>query len=88
VERVAAVRLSTHIESQQLLLPCRQSAYRAGHSTETAIIAVHGKIVRCVDSGDVFALVLLDLSATFNTVDNQTLLRVLIYRDRSQRCSI
>jgi len=79
VERVAAVRLSVHIESQQLL-PCRQSAYRAGHSTETAIIAVHDEIVRCVDSSDVCALVLLDHSAAFDTVDHQTLLRVLSHR--------
>jgi len=45
VERVAAVRLSAHIESQQLL-PCRQSAYRAGHSTET----VHDEIVYVVST--------------------------------------
>jgi len=41
---------------------------------------VHDEIVRCVDSGDVCALVLLDLSAAFDTVDHQTLVRVLSYR--------
>ena len=76
VERAAAVRLSVHFESQQLL-PSRQSAYRARHSTETAIIAVHDEIVKAVDAGEVRALVLLDLSAAFDTVDHQTLLRVL-----------
>ena len=34
VERAAADRLKAHFDSQQLL-PCRQSAYRAHHSTET-----------------------------------------------------
>ena len=38
---------------------------------------MHDEIVRCVDSGDVCALVLLDLSAAFDTVDHQTLFRVL-----------
>ncbi len=79
IERAAAARLSAHIESQRLL-PCRQSAYRDGHSTETAIIAVHDELVRSIDSGDVCALVLLDLSAAFDTVDHQTLLRVLSCR--------
>ena len=41
---------------------------------------MHDEIVRCVNSGDVRALVLLDLSAAFDTVDNQTLLRVLSHR--------
>ena len=76
VERAAAVRLSAHFESQQLL-PSRQSAYRARHSTETAIIAVHDEIVKAIDAGEVCALVLLDLSAAFDTVDHHTLLRVL-----------
>jgi len=76
VERVAAARLSVYIESQQLL-PCRQSAYRAHHSTETATISVHGEIVRTIDAGDVCAVVLLDLSAAFDTVDHSTLLSVL-----------
>ena len=43
VERAAADRLKAHFDSQQLL-PCRQSAYRAHHSTETAIIAIHDEI--------------------------------------------
>ena len=79
VERAAADRLRAHFDSQQLL-PCRQSAYRAHHSTETAIIAVHDEITRAIDDGNVCALVLLDLSAAFDTVDHQTLVRVLSCR--------
>jgi len=77
VERVvAAIVLSAHFESQDLL-PSRQSAYRANHSTETAITAVYDEIVRAVDSGDMCAQVLLDLSSAFDTVDHETLLTVL-----------
>jgi len=39
--------------------------------------AVHDSIVRAIDSGDVCALVLLDLSSAFDTVDHDTLLHVL-----------
>ena len=41
---------------------------------------MHDEIVRSVNSGDVFALVLLDLRAAFDTVDYQTLLRVFSQR--------
>ena len=76
VERLAAVRLCVHIESQRLFPSC-QSAYRARRSTETAIIAVHDELVKAIDAGEVCALVLLDLSAAFDTVDHQTFLHVL-----------
>jgi len=79
VERVIAARFSEHFESQGLLPSC-QSAYRANHSTETAITAVYDEIVRAVDSGDMCALVLLDLSSAFDTVDHDTLLAVLHQR--------
>ena len=73
VERIAAAGLtcSVHIESQQLL-PSRQSACRAHHSTETAVISVHNETFRTIDAGDVCAVVLLDLSAAFDTVDAPT----------------
>jgi len=44
-------------------------AYRHFHSTETAILAVHNDIVSAVDKGHIVALVLLDLSSAFDTVD-------------------
>jgi Reverse transcriptase (RNA-dependent DNA polymerase) len=59
------------------LLPELQSAYRAHHSTETAVLKVLGDILRAVDSGDLAMLTLLDLSAAFDTVDHATLLRRL-----------
>jgi len=61
-------------------LPSRQSVYRVLHSTETAIIAVHDEIVKAIDAGEVCALVLLDVSAAFDTVDHNTRLQVLCSR--------
>jgi len=76
VKRVATNQPKAHFESQHLL-PSRQSAYKAHHLTETAIIAVHDEITRTIDDGSVCALTLLDLSAAFDTVDHQTLLCIL-----------
>ena len=51
-----------------------QSAYKAGHSTETALIRVQNDILRAIDDGQCVILVLLDLSAAFDTVDYKLLL--------------
>ena len=59
------------------LLPRLQSAYRAHHSTETAVLKVMTDILRAFDTGNLAVLTLLDLSAAFDTVDHATLLRRL-----------
>jgi len=59
------------------LLPQLQSRFRQGHSTETAVLRVLSDILQAVDRSDVAALVLLDLSAAFHTVDHEVLLQRL-----------
>jgi len=56
------------------LLPDLQSAYQANHSMETAVLEVVSDILAALDLGDLAALVLIDLSAAFDTVDHVTLL--------------
>jgi len=54
-----------------------QSAYRANHSTETAVLRVFSDILGALDPGEFAALTLLDLSAAFDTVDHPTLIKRL-----------
>ena len=54
-----------------------QSAYKAAHGTETALLKVQNDILRTVDTGGVAVLVLLDLSAAFDTIDHAILLECL-----------
>ena len=73
IEHVVADRFREHLTTFNLL-PARQSVYRPFHSTKTALLSVHNDLVRFLDSGKVSLLVLLDLSAAFDTVDTLTIL--------------
>jgi len=68
VERLVTKRFTSHV-NLHTLLPAQQYAYRPFHSTETAVFIVHNNLVRAVDDCRVSELVLLDLSAAFDTVD-------------------
>jgi len=76
LERIVARQLKSYLQSFDLL-PSLQSGFRPGHSTETAVLHVMSDLLEAVDSGDVAALVLLDLSAAFDTVDHGILCRWL-----------
>ena len=56
-----------------------QSAYRQLHSTETALFLAQNDILQTVDAEGRVILVLLDLSAAFDTIDYQKLLNLLDY---------
>ena len=76
MERLVARQLLSHLQASGML-PRLQSAYRANHSSETAVLKVLSDILLAIDSSDLSALVLLDLSAAFDTVDHSILLRRL-----------
>ena len=59
------------------LYPVLQSAYRRYHITETARLKIRNEILMNMNSQRVTLLVLLDLSAAFDTVDHRILLKRL-----------
>src|SRR5688572_30145988 len=75
-ERIVMNRMQTHLSSNTLISPF-QSAYRKFHSTEYSLLTAHNEIIRSMDRGKVTVLVLLDLSAAFDTVDHSILLHRL-----------
>ena len=54
-----------------------QSAYRKFHSSETALLYVQNDIFASLDAGHSTALLLLDLSAAFDTIDHSILIHRL-----------
>jgi hypothetical protein len=75
VERAALQQLLAHIESNNML-PSYQSAYRTGYSTETALLNLDD-LLTAMESCKATALVAIDLSAAFDTVNHNFLCRVL-----------
>jgi len=73
VERVVAKQLNGYLATNGLL-PRLQSAYRRGHSTETALLRVMYDVFAAADQKHVTLLALLDLSAAFDCVDHDILL--------------
>ena len=67
-------RLEHYLSFNNLHEPM-QSAYRSSHSTETALMKVQSNVLDSVDKGQAVVLIMLDLSAAFDTIDHQILLR-------------
>ena len=61
-------------------MPVYQSAYRSNHSCETSLVKLVSDIFWDFENLNVVALVALDLSAVFDTVDHEVLLDVLSTR--------
>ena len=72
-ERVLLRRLIDHISSGNLHEKF-QSAYKPNHSTETALTRIRNDILMAMENKRGVVLVLLDLSAAFDTVDHTLLL--------------
>ena len=73
IEKVVAVGLQKYLEANQLNEPL-QSVDKTIHSCETALVRVHNDIFVAIDKRHCVMLLLLDLSAAFDTVDHDILL--------------
>ena len=72
-ERAVLDQIHSHM-SRFALYPTSESAYRKVHSTETELLKVQNDIFMNMTRKNVTLLVLLDLSAAFDTVDHNILL--------------
>jgi exonuclease III len=76
IERVVVEQLNVYRSENNLLEPC-QSAYRKAHSTETALLKIVNDMLSAIDAKKCVLLVLLDLSAAFDTVNHDLLIHRL-----------
>ena len=76
LEKVVLDQLTRYLEDNSLLNK-NQSGYRVGHSCETLLTGMFEDLLEEMDRGNVMALLLLDMSAAFDTVDHSMLVQVL-----------
>ena len=79
VEKAASLRISGHLEKNDLS-DIYQYAYKKQHSIETALVRVQNDLLMALDSGCSVILLLLDLSAAFDTIDHSIMLHRLSFR--------
>ena len=67
------LRMQEYIEANDIL-PQFQSAYRSGFSTETAMVKTYNDLIITKDAGRCTAMLCLDLSAAFDTIEHDLLI--------------
>ena len=76
LERYVANAVREHVDNNGYN-DAFHSAYRPRHSTETALVRIHNDMMQSMDCHRGVLLVLLDLSAAFDTLDHGILLERL-----------
>ena len=78
IERCVATRLNKHMKDNKLESK-NEFGYKVGHSTELLLVKVVDGLLTVFDKKKATVLLLLDLSAAFDTVDQNKLLHILRY---------
>ena len=76
LEKLVLSQVSSYLNSHNLYNTC-QSAYRPGHSTETALLKVVNDLFLPLNKGDISVLALLDFSSAFDAIDHTILVHRL-----------
>ena len=69
-------RISSHVERLEILNKF-QFGYGAKHSTSLSLIHLINKVASAINEGQVSAVVFVDLSKAFDTLDHEILFRTL-----------
>ena len=72
MEKLVLSQVSSYLNSHNLHNAC-QSAYRPGHSTETALLKVVNDLFLSPNKGNISILALLNFSSAFDTIDHHIL---------------
>ena len=76
LRKLVLSQVSSYLNSHNLYNTC-QSAYRPGHSTETALLKVVNDLFLSLNKGNISVLALLDFSSAFDTIDHPILVHRL-----------
>ena len=76
IEKIIASQLIDYLTANNLLPPS-QSGFRKGHSTESLLLGLLADIYGAIDRSELTLLSLFDVSAAFDSVDHEILLRRL-----------
>ena len=79
IERVMLKQFNQHCNNYGLFLDY-QSAYRSNYSCETSLLKLMNDILWNMENKHVTALIMMDFSAAFDTVDHELLLEILHHR--------
>ena len=76
IQRLVSLQLGDHMTLNALHI-AQQSGYKSFHSCETVLLKIINDVLISLDKGRCCILLLLDLSAAFDTVDHEKLLYIL-----------
>ena len=77
LERIVASQLTTYLDNNNILHPL-QSAHTPRKSTETALTKISSDLLTELDNKNGTILILLDMSAAFDTLDHNVLIHHLL----------
>ena len=76
LEKLVLSQVSSYLNSHNIYNVC-QSAYRPGHSTDTALLKVVNDLFLSLNKGNISVLALLDFSSALDTIDHPILVHRL-----------